>query len=146
MNDYKPNLFELAWLTDEQIAMFKSDFHEVVEYLRAKRLRIRYEGSQKQLDHIEEILELFRVMSGDNSFHDIQEEILTEARKTTGGVKMCDVIQAIKTEGRVEGRKEAMDKILSLFAKLYALGKGDEVQKATNDREYLKKLMDEYQK
>ena len=150
VNDYKPNLFELAWLTDEQIAMFKSDFHEVVEYLRAKRLRIRYEGSQKQLDHIEEILELFRVMSGDNSFHDIQEEILTEARKTTGGVKMCDVIQAIKTEGRVEGRiegeKTATDKILSLFAKLYALGKGDDVQKATNDREYLKKLMDEYQK
>ncbi|WP_191014328.1 hypothetical protein [Treponema zioleckii] len=34
----------------------------------------------------------------------------------------------------------------TLFAKLYALGKGDEVQKATNDREYLKKLMDEYQK
>lgn len=89
-------------------------------------------------------------MSGDNSFHDIQEEILTEAKKTTGGVKMCEVIQAIKTEGRAEGRaegrKEAMDKILSLFAKLYALGKGDEVQKATNDREYLKKLMEEYQK
>ncbi len=59
---------------------------------------------------------------------------------------MCEVIQAIKTEGRAESRKEAMDKILSLFAKLYALGKGDEVQKATNDRDYLKKLMDEYQK
>ena len=85
-------------------------------------------------------------MSGDNSFHDIQEEILTEAKKTTGGVKMCDVIQAIKTEGRVEGERSATDKILSLFAKLYALGKGDEVQKATNDREYLKKLMDEYLK
>ena len=81
-------------------------------------------------------------MSGDNSFHDIQEEILTEAKKTTGGVKMCDVIQAIKTEGE----KTATDKILTLFAKLYALGKGDDVQKATNDREYLKKLMEEYQK
>ena len=55
---------------------------------------------------------------------------------------MCDVIQAIKTEGE----KTATDKILSLFAKLYALGKGDDVQKATNDREYLKKLMDESQK
>lgn len=89
-------------------------------------------------------------MSGDNSFHDIQEEILTEARKTTGGVKMCDVIQAIKTEGRVEGRiegeKTATDKILSLFAKLRSAGKNDELDKAISDREYLKKLMDEYQK
>ena len=84
----------------------------------------------------------------------ITEDSLTEAKKTTGGVKMCDVIQAIKTEGRVEGRiegriegeKTATDKILSLFAKLYALGKGDDVQKATKDREYLKKLMEEYQK
>lgn len=150
VKDYGINLFELAWLSDEQIAAFKSDFREVVEYLRAKRLHARYEGSQKQLDHIEEILEIFRVMSGDSSFRDIQREILNYAKKDAGGVKMCDVIQAIKQEGRTEGfasgEKTATDKILALFSKLYAMGRTEDVRRATNDREYLKKLMDEYQK
>lgn len=59
---------------------------------------------------------------------------------------MCDVIQAIKSEGFVNGEKSATDKILALFSKLYAMGRNDDVQRATNDREYLKKLMDEYQK
>ena len=89
-------------------------------------------------------------MSGDNSFKDIQDEVLSLSKQKQGGVKMCEVIQTIKQEGRNEGfltgEKTATDKLLGLFAKLYAMGRGSDVQKATNDREYLKKLMDEYQK
>lgn len=32
VNDYKINLFEIAWLSDEQIAGFKSDFRIVADY------------------------------------------------------------------------------------------------------------------
>ena len=67
---------------------------------------------------------------------------------------MCEVIQAIKQEGFalgeqrgiVRGEKSATDKILSLFSKLRSSGKNDELDRAISDREYLKKLMDEYQK
>ena len=43
-------------------------------------------------------------------------------------------------------RREITPAHESFFSKLYAMGRGSDVQKATNDREYLKKLMDEYQK
>jgi len=33
-----------------------------------------------------------------------------------------------------------------LFAKLFSLGRAEDVEKASNDKEYLKKLMEEYQK
>ncbi len=162
VSDYKLNLFELAWLSEEQIALFKSDFREVLEYLRAKRLRQRYEGSERQLRHIEEILDIFHVLSGEDSFKSIEPGILNSAKQSAGGMKMCDVIQAIKNEGFALGRNEGFalgrsegfalgeqrgeGKLLSLFAKLYAAGRADDVQKATLDREYLKKLLDEHQK
>ena len=146
VNDYKLNIFELAWLPDEQVARFKSDFREVVEYLRARRLHIRYEGSERHLRHIEEILDMFRVLSGDDSFKNITAAMLDKARKAAGGVKMCDVIQAIKQEGVIIGEQRRENAILSLFAKLYAAGRDSDVRRATADREYLKKLMEEYQK
>ena len=146
VNDYKLNIFELAWLPDEQIALFRSDFREVLEYLRARRLHIRYEGSERQLRHIEEILDMFRILSGDDSFKNIEAAILDKARQSTGGVKMCDVIQAIKQEGISLGEQRGENTILSLFSKLYAAGRDSDVRRATGDREYLKKLMEEYQK
>ena len=33
VNDCRINVFELAWLTEEQEALFKSDFKHVVHYL-----------------------------------------------------------------------------------------------------------------
>lgn len=37
----KINVFEIAWLTDEQISMFKSDFRIVVDFLfERERIKI----------------------------------------------------------------------------------------------------------
>ena len=67
---------------------------------------------------------------------------------------MCEVTQRIRDAGRMEGRAEgrqegensAINKISAVFSKLLAAGKIDEMNKAIQDREYLKKLMEEYQK
>ena len=125
VQNYGINLFELAWLSDEQIAAFKSDFREVVEYLCAKRLHLRYDGSSRQLRHIEEILEIFRVMSGEKSFDNIKTEMLSQAKE--------------------KSEKVATDRLLSVFAKLRSSGNYDVLDKAISDREYLQNLLDTYQ-
>ncbi len=169
VSDYKMNLFELAWLSNEQISAFKSDFREVVEYLRSCRMHTRYEGSERELQHITEMLELFRAISGDESFKTIENEILN-TKKEKGGIKMYDVFRAVKDEGIALGRNEGIalgrnegitlgrnegialgrneerTSLLSLFAALYAAGRADDVRKATSDQAYLQKLLDEYQK
>ena len=67
VNDYKINVFELAWLSDEQIQAFKSDFREVALFLRSLRTGERFYASDRQIQHIMEILDLFRVMGENDS-------------------------------------------------------------------------------
>jgi hypothetical protein len=43
VSDYKINIFEIAYLTDEQVAMFKSDFRLVADYFVQLRKTGRYE-------------------------------------------------------------------------------------------------------
>lgn len=39
VNDYKINVFEVAFLTPEQVNMFKSDFREVADFFVQKRTK-----------------------------------------------------------------------------------------------------------
>ena len=49
-----------------------------------------------------------------------------------------------KAEGRAEGRAEGEDAIVTLMQKLFALGRGAELERASKDSEYRKKLMKEF--
>lgn len=157
VSDYRIHVFELAWLTDEEINRFRGDFKIVVEYLRAKRVGEAEEWSRQRLGHVHEVMDLLRVISNDRMFLEM-EEYVSEIQREEGGVQVCEFVQKMKNEGRIdgiaigrregriEGEESATTKIMTLFSKLLAAGKTEDVQKATNDRAYLQKLMDEYQK
>ncbi len=66
ISDYKINVFELAWLTDEQINSFTSDFKYVAILLRRLRTKEAYPISSPQYKHAREIIDLFGVMSQNN--------------------------------------------------------------------------------
>lgn len=40
VNDYKMNLFEIAYLTHEQVEMFQSDFRVIVDYFVQKQVKM----------------------------------------------------------------------------------------------------------
>ena len=46
VNDYKINVFNIAFLSPKTISMFKSDFKIIAEYFRTKRLNQKYKGSK----------------------------------------------------------------------------------------------------
>lgn len=52
VQDYRINLFEIAWLTDEQAAMFQSDFKVVAEYFTKLRKKEEYIGSRDRFQHV----------------------------------------------------------------------------------------------
>lgn len=153
VSDYKINVFNLAWLCDDEIGRFRSDFREVVLYLKARREASDFKGTEKDLEHAPELLDLFYAMSGDDSYRIYEEELLSDDGEPRR-IKMCEVTQRIRNEGiiagrmegRAEGRQEGENRILAFFSKLLAVGKTEEMNKAIQDREYLKKLMDEWQK
>ena len=50
VNDVKANVFEIAWLTDEQISKLKSDFKIVANFLLIKeRIKITYRMTRRLL-------------------------------------------------------------------------------------------------
>lgn len=112
VNDYKINVFNIAFLSSKTIAMFKSDFKIIAEYFRAKRLNQKYKGSKEKLKHANETLKMFSALTGDDSF----EKVYNEDNFKKGGITMCDVVERIRndgrTEGRIEGRTEEQERII----------------------------------
>ena len=99
VNDYKINVFNIAFLSPKTISMFKSDFKIIAEYFRAKRLNQKYKGSKEKLKHANETLKMFSALTGDNSF----EKVYNEDNSKKGGITMCDVVERIRDEGITEG-------------------------------------------
>ena len=168
ISDYKINVINLAWLKEEEIELFKSDFRDVVEYLRAARLHETYEGSQKQINHIEEILDLFKYLSGNSRFDEIKASIHSLQADSKGGVKMFDVLQYTmdkkfalgeqkgfslglskgrsegRSEGLTEGRTEGISQMQNALANLYAQGREEDVKRALTDSAFLAELLSSY--
>ena len=101
VNDYKVNLFEVAWLTDEQVEMFQSDFKVVADYFVQKQKNNGYTPTKTEIKHVEAVLQLLSVMEHDDRF--------AEAIYRTDGKEnknMCDVLDVVENRGRKEGRRE----------------------------------------
>ena len=103
VNDYKINLFEIAWLTDEQVGMFQSDFRIVADYFVQMRKTGTYNGSKEDIVHVQEVLNLMTYLARDNRFKEAYEESCKE------GVvihNMCEALDQIEARGRKAGREE----------------------------------------
>ena len=108
VNDYKINVFNIAFLSPKTISMFKSDFKIIAEYFRAKRLNQKYRGSKEKLKHANETLKMFSALTGDNSF----EKVYNESNFKKGGITMCDVVKRIRDDGRTEGITEGQERVI----------------------------------
>ncbi len=111
VNDYKINVFELAWLSDEQIQSFKSDFREVALFLRSLRTGEPFNSSDRQLEHVMEILDLFRVMSNNRLDNEL-EEYYKNINFSKGGITMGNPMQ--KYDNRIRNEKAIADAIAAL--------------------------------
>lgn len=104
VNDYRANIFEIAYLTEEQAAMFTSDFRIVADYFIQKRKNKEYQPPDIEMKHVREILELLRIFERDNTF----AEVFRDAKK--GGIRtMCDVVENFIQKGLREGREKGRE-------------------------------------
>ena len=105
VNDFKINLFEIAYLEREKIDLFKSDFRILADYLYQMRENRDYIADDTNIAHVEELLTLMSAMTGDNRF----EETINDF-KGKEKVNMCEVLDRVEArgieKGRLEGRQE----------------------------------------
>ena len=97
VNDYQMHVFEVAWLTEEQISHFHSDFKVVANFFVQKRKNEDYiPDDPTEIRHVDEVLKLLKVMTGDRRY----EEIF---RKKKGVRSMCDVAERLEKMGIAKG-------------------------------------------
>ena len=75
INDYEMKVFEIAWLTEAEISHFHSDFKVVANFFVQKRKHKDYiPDDPTELRHVDEVLKLLQVMTGDKRYQKIFQE------------------------------------------------------------------------
>ena len=67
-NDYKLNVFEIAWLDDDTVAKFESDFKYVADFFVQMRKNKNYQPNNWLITHVASFLDLMSVLTGDYRF------------------------------------------------------------------------------
>ena len=154
VNDYKINLFQIAYLTHEQVELFQSDFKVVADYFVQKRENGDYIPSSQDLTHVQETLQLLSIMTNDNRF---EEAYNTNTDGQKGGPRnMCDVLDKVESrgiekgiakgvaKGKAEGEIEGKNQMALLVKKLLDQGRIDDVKRASEDEVYRDQLIKEF--
>ncbi len=100
VSDYKVNLFQVAWLSDEQVAMFQSDFKVVADYFVQRRKNNGYTPTKTEIKHVEAVLQLLSIMEHDDRFAEVMYR--ENGRKVKN---MCDVLDIAEQKGEERGIK-----------------------------------------
>lgn len=136
VNDFKINLFEIAYLDRVKIDLFKSDFKILADYLYQMRTKRDYTADKTTIEHVEELLYLMSAMTGDNRF----EETINEL-KGKENVNMCEVLDRVEARGVERGRLEGAVTTLASLVKDGILSIEDAAKRANMSVEVFKKYI-----
>lgn len=140
VNDYRIHVVNVAWLSQETIDLFRSDFRVVANFFCEKRKNENYVPKDKQvIKHVDEVLKLLSVMTGDNKY----QEVLSGGDRK-GVNTMCEVAERLVNQGKAEGRLEGEKKLAKLIDALLMAGRTEDVKKAASDEEARKKFYREF--
>ncbi len=143
--DLPINLVEVAWLDDEVIDKFQSDFKVVAKFFKQLRLRgdtyidMQDPTLSQTIIHFIELMRLMSAYSGDSRFEADAQNIPPTKERT-----MLAVLTRLENNGRNQGMREERLGLTTLFANLFKQGRGSDVQRAVEEPEYLKKIMEEF--
>lgn len=108
VNDYKANIFNIAFLDDETVQMFQSDFRIVADFFVQKRKNKDYVPDEHKIKHVDEMLKLLQVLTGDDRYN----VKFFEAEKKED-IKMCDVMERAVNKGKEEERINSIKVLVS---------------------------------
>ena len=107
ISDYRINLIEVAWLDDETISKFTSDFRIVADFFVQKRKNKHYQPSAEKICHVDELLKLLVAFTGDPTYGEMIPSI------SKGGATMCSVVEQFMNEGRTSEQKRIAENMVN---------------------------------
>lgn len=124
VNDYRINVFEIAWLTDEQVQMFRSDFKIVADYFVQMRKNRHYKASAETIQHVDEVFKMMKALAKNIDFEkEINRKIIEKRKQEVATMKgfFDDAI----AEGKIEGEKKLL--INQIYKKMLKEQKPEEI-------------------
>ena len=104
-NDYKINLFEIAFMSDDEISRFHSDFRIIADFIAHKRADPDFVSTDRTaFVHTDEVLKLMSLLTGDDRY---ELTINSEGGKPKN---MCEMLDRVEAKGE--------NKIIALLKKL----------------------------
>ena len=100
VSDHKANIFEISFLSKEQVNLFKSDFRIVADYFVQLRTNKNYVPTNDTIKHVTEVLRLLRILTGDERFTPDSKLIEKKGKPVT----MCEVLDRIENRGIEKGK------------------------------------------
>lgn len=127
VQDYKIYVFDIAFLDDETMQSFTSDFGEIARFFKRKRLGKEPLDSTAALKHPQEILEFISIFTQDRRYLDCMMHLEKESEEG-GAVTMCEVADALITKGIEQGIPQGETrKLVSLVCRKLKKGKEETV-------------------
>ena len=92
-SDYRINLFEIAFLPEEQIQQFQSDFRIVADFFRQQRVYGDYIPDQRTIRHVDAVLKFLSVFTDDERFSEAARVFQAEKKEETTMTKVLDRVE-----------------------------------------------------
>ena len=93
--------------------MFRSDFRIVADYFVQMRKSNKYIPSKQVIKHVEEILQMMKILTGDEKFDYIYENSFKEGEKITMDTWLSDTIGKAEKKAEKKGRLEAFAQMVN---------------------------------
>lgn len=120
IQDYEVKVFDIAYLDDEIIDSFSSDFKVVARFFKEKRLGTSggiMTDNRIALKHVEAVLDLFHVFTRDSRYENASELIRSRVLKGDE-IFMCSIAEAIERKGIEQGKEEGREEGLKALVQI----------------------------
>ena len=107
LNDWRIHVIELAWLTDEELALFTGDFRFVLEVLRCIRLGEDIVLTDQVIEHVDAVLKLLAALTGERRLANLPN--IKRGEPMTVRNIFADTWEHIRKEGFTQGRQEGRE-------------------------------------
>ena len=133
--DYKVMVVDVAFLEDEVIERFTSDFKLVAKFFKNRRLGVEPLEDDSEIKHVTELIDFISVFTNDTEYRNTQA-VLRKVKAKGEKVTMCYVAQGLIKKGA--------NKMAKLVAYLLENNMTDELQAALSDEEAWEEMYEKY--
>lgn len=114
VQDYQIKVYDIAFLEDDVIEKFTSDFKVVARYLKNRRLKKLHlvVEDQQEIHHVEAVLDLFRVFTQDERYEELLTEKIKSGNEKGEVVNMCYVLDFLEQRGRLTKWIECVERVM----------------------------------